>query len=129
MTLREAWRRGQRGWPARYPVAQIPNGPLLLALSSRTVAAVGTGTIREHANAVFLVSFSAWAWLEFTAGVNGYRRTVGAGALLFAVARVRHAEAVRSHQGGMGGDPLTSTRDGPVAGSRRAAGGRVATEG
>jgi hypothetical protein len=32
VTIAELWRRGQVGWPRRFPIAQFPNPPLLLAL-------------------------------------------------------------------------------------------------
>jgi hypothetical protein len=33
VTIGEFWRRGQVGWPRRFPIAQFPNPPLLLAFS------------------------------------------------------------------------------------------------
>ena len=32
-SLSEGWRRGQHGWPARFPVLQLPNAPLIVALA------------------------------------------------------------------------------------------------
>ncbi len=33
VTIAKLWRRGQVGWPRRFPIAQFPNPPLLLALA------------------------------------------------------------------------------------------------
>src|ERR1700692_3917147 len=33
VTTAELWRRGQVGWPRRFPVAQFPTPPLLLAFA------------------------------------------------------------------------------------------------
>ena len=29
----DLWRRGQHGWPERFPLVQVPNAPLLVALA------------------------------------------------------------------------------------------------
>ena len=46
----ERWRRGKRGWPASFPVAQLPNAPLLIALGGFVVAAATS----------FLLSIALW---------------------------------------------------------------------
>ena len=42
-TLRDHWRRGQRGWPASFPLVQFPNAPLVVALGAWLVAALTDG--------------------------------------------------------------------------------------
>ena len=88
------WRRGQRGWPARFPVAQLPNPPLLVATAGWLVdkAADGSG----FARAVFLVALAAWAWLELTEGVNWLRRVLGAAGLVYVVVSVGAALEARA---------------------------------
>jgi hypothetical protein len=88
---RTAWERAQHGWPARYPVAQFPNAPLLLALAGSAVAAATDGSARDYARAAASAGLAAWAWLELSAGVNAFRRTLGAAALVLVVARVGSA--------------------------------------
>ena len=87
-TLTKVWRRGQRGWPESYPVAQFPNAPLLVAFGGLAVAAATHGSVHAYARAVFYVGFSAWAWEELTSGVNLARRAVGAVGLVYVVVKL-----------------------------------------
>ena len=84
----DLWRRGQRGWPARFPIVQFPNPPLLVALGGWAVAAASDGSVSDAARAVFLVALGAWAWEELAGGTNWLRRLVGAGGLVYVVAEV-----------------------------------------
>ena len=88
VSLGDLWRRGQRGWPASFPVAQFPNAPLLVALGGWLVAALASGSVHAYARAVFYVGLAAWAWEELTGGVNWVRRMVGAGGLVYVVVKV-----------------------------------------
>jgi hypothetical protein len=71
-------------------VAQTPNPPLIAAAVAWVVALLADGgsTIEDVARAVFYVAFAAWAWEEFTQGVNWFRRTLGAGGLVLAVVSI-----------------------------------------
>lgn len=82
----ELWRRGQVGWPRRFPIAQFPNPPLLLALAGRGLAFASEGTAHEVGRAVFTLGLAVWAWEEAVSGVNWFRRLLGAGALVWIVA-------------------------------------------
>ncbi len=86
VTIAELWRRGQVGWPRRFPIAQFPNSPLLLAFAGRGLAAAAGGTARDAGRAVFTLSLAVWAWEEAVGGVNWFRRLLGAGALVAIVA-------------------------------------------
>ena len=86
VTTAELWRRGQVGWPRRFPIAQFPNPPLLLAFAGWALAAESGGTTHELGRAVFTVGLVVWAWEEATSGVNWFRRLLGAGALIWIVA-------------------------------------------
>lgn len=89
MTVAELWRRGQEGWPRRFPIAQFPNPPLLAALAGSAVAAVAAkGTAHDVGRAVFFLGLAIWAWEEAVDGVNWFRRLLGAGALVWLVARL-----------------------------------------
>jgi len=83
MTVAELWRRGQVGWPRSFPVAQFPNAPLAIALAGWGLGAAATGTPHEVGRAVFIVGLVVWAWQEAVAGVNWFRRVLGAGALVW----------------------------------------------
>ncbi len=87
-TLKERWRRGQRGWPASFPLAQFPNAPLLGALGAWLVAAMTDGSAHFYARAAFYAGLAAWAWGELAGGVNWVRRALGAGGLVYVVVKV-----------------------------------------
>ena len=88
MTLREAWRAGQEGWPRSFPLAQFPNPPLLVAGAGWVVAALSDGDVHDAGRAVFAVGLSAWACLELTEGANWARRLLGAVVLVATVVRL-----------------------------------------
>ena len=85
MTVAELWRRGQVGWPRRFPIAQFPNPPLLLAFAGWGLAAVARGTAHDVGRVVFTVGLGVWALEEAVAGVNWFRRLLGVGALAWIV--------------------------------------------
>lgn len=89
--IRDGWRRGKRGWPASFPVAQLPNTPLLVALGGRLVAVATGGPVHVLARAVFYAGLTAWAWQELVGGVNWARRALGAAGVVYVVAEVRAA--------------------------------------
>lgn len=74
MDARTAWRVGQRGWPARFPLAQFPNAPLLVALAAMLVRALGGW---PAADAVARAALIVWAYEELARGVNPFRRLLG----------------------------------------------------
>jgi hypothetical protein len=86
--MRERWRRGKRGWPASFPVAQLPNAPLLVALGGLLVAAATHGSVHAYARSVFYAGLAAWAWEELVSGANWVRRALGAAGLIYVVAKL-----------------------------------------
>ena len=86
--LKNVRRRGQRGWPASFPVVQLPNAPLLFALSAWLVAALTTGTVHASGRAAFYTGLAAWAWAEATSGDNWVRRALGVAGLVYVVIEV-----------------------------------------
>ena len=85
VTIAELWQRGQVGWPRRFPIAQFPNPPLLLAFAGAGIAAVAGGTAHDLGRAVFTVGLGVWAWEEAVSGVNWFRRLLGVGAFVWIV--------------------------------------------
>jgi hypothetical protein len=85
VTPSELWRRGQLGWPRRFPIAQFPNPPLLAAFAGWGLAAVAGGTAHDVGRAVLTVGLCVWAWEEAVSGVNWLRRLIGVGALVWIV--------------------------------------------
>ncbi|MFL5843372.1 MAG: hypothetical protein ACJ762_01680 [Solirubrobacteraceae bacterium] len=82
---------GNRGWPARYPIAQPPNPPLILAAGGWLVALLAHGRLEAYGRGVSYAALAAWAWLEVTEGANAFRRALGA--VVFALVVVRVADA------------------------------------
>jgi hypothetical protein len=66
-----------------YTVGQFPNPPLWIALAAFATAELSgpRGTLHAVARAIEYMALTAWAYLELTEGVNGFRRAVGALAL------------------------------------------------
>ena len=81
------WRRAQHGWPARFPIVQFPNAPLIVALGASVVGRVTSGTLHDVARVVSLLGLIAWAVLEIVSGVNWLRRLLGAGFLAYLAVR------------------------------------------
>jgi hypothetical protein len=86
--LRDLWRRGQRGWPASFPLAQFPNGLLLAALGALVVATLTDGSLRHYARAAFYAALAAWAWDELARGTNWVRRALGVAGLFYVIVKV-----------------------------------------
>ena len=89
--LKTLWRRGQRGWPASFPLAQFPNAPLLFALGAWLVAALTTGKVHTYGRAAFYAGLAAWAWEEAASGDNWVRRALGVAGLVYVVIEVAGA--------------------------------------
>ncbi|CAA9465497.1 MAG: hypothetical protein AVDCRST_MAG38-652 [uncultured Solirubrobacteraceae bacterium] len=90
-TLKAGWRRGQHGWPASFPIAQLPNARLLLAQGGLATAQLTDGTPHAYARAVWVVGLGAWAWGELAEGSSPFRRVLGLGGLVYVVAAVGDA--------------------------------------
>jgi hypothetical protein len=86
--LGKLWRRGQRGWPAAYPVVQLPNPPLLFALAGLLIAALTSGSVHDYARGAFYVGLAAWAWEELAGGVNWLRRALGVAGIAYVVVKL-----------------------------------------
>ncbi len=85
MTIAELWRRGQVGWPRRFPIAQFPNPPLLVAFAGWGLAAVTPGAPHDVGRVVFILGLAVWAVQEIVGGVNWFRRLLGTAALVWIV--------------------------------------------
>jgi hypothetical protein len=86
--LQWAWRRATHGWPAAYPLAQFPNVPLLLSFAASALEGNLAGGAQPAARAAASVFLGVWAWLELAAGVNLWRRVLGAGGLAWVIVRL-----------------------------------------
>ena len=82
------WRRGQLGWPRRYPIVQAPNAPLLVALLGWAVGVADIAGTGGLGRLVMTLGLGVWAAEEVIAGVNMFRRLLGAGVLISIVLRL-----------------------------------------
>jgi hypothetical protein len=88
MSLVELWRRGQAGWPRRFPLVQFPNPPLLVALAAGAITAL-TGverTLHRRGRSLLVAGLGVWAWQELADGANWFRRVLGAAGLARVIA-------------------------------------------
>jgi hypothetical protein len=85
VNTKELWKRGQRGWPERSPVVQLPNAPLLVAFGGWLVAAPTEGAAHTAGRAVFAAGLTVWAGAEIVSGANWVRRALGVGGLALVV--------------------------------------------
>jgi len=70
-------------WPARFPLVQFPNPPLILALLASAASRGTEGDLHRYCRGVFYVAMTVWAYEEASAGVNWFRRLLGCGFLLY----------------------------------------------
>jgi hypothetical protein len=89
--IRRWWRVGQAGWPARFPVAQLPNAQLAVGLIGVLVGRLTDGRAHDDAVAVGYLGLGAWAADELLRGVNGFRRALGLAALVVLALRLASA--------------------------------------
>lgn len=82
------WRRGQAGWPRRFPLVQFPNLPLLVALLARAASGAVRPDGREQAalGRIARLGMGVWAWEELIDGDNWFRRLLGAAGLAWVAA-------------------------------------------
>ena len=76
-----------------YTVGQFPNPPLWIALATFLIALLTSegSTVNDLARAVFYVALTVWAYEELANGVNGFRRSLGAVALVLIVVAIARA--------------------------------------
>lgn len=76
------WKRGQEGWPRRFPLAQFPNAPLLVFIGATVTMRIASGDAHDAAWAVSRVALTVWAYEELVRGSNSFRRVLGAAVLV-----------------------------------------------
>ena len=85
------WRRGQEGWPRRFVLVQLPNPPLLVALTASFVGRLADGDAAAYADATGRLALAVFAYLELTDGANWLRRLLGATIMAYLVYTLGHA--------------------------------------
>jgi hypothetical protein len=79
------------GFPARFPIAQFPNPPLIVAFLAAAASALVDGTAHSYAMSVAYLATAVWAYEELVEGVNWFRRLVGSGVAILLIVRVADA--------------------------------------
>jgi hypothetical protein len=76
-----------------YTVGQFPNTPLWIALAAFLIALLTSegSAVNNLARAVFYVALTVWAYEELAKGVNGFRRSLGAVALVLIAISIARA--------------------------------------
>ncbi len=91
-TFSSAWRTFKHlttlGYPGRFPVAQFPNLPLIVALIAGLVSRYVRGTGHAYLLAVGFLAMTIWAYEELARGTNWFRRLLGLAFMVDLVARV-----------------------------------------
>jgi hypothetical protein len=87
-----AWRGFQRltqlGYPRRFPIAQFPNLPLIVAVAAGAAHHFVAGTTGRYLQAGTYAAIAIWAYDELARGSNWFRRLLGATFLVIVVMRV-----------------------------------------
>jgi hypothetical protein len=84
-------------WPAHFPIVQLPNAPLAVALLASLAAGLTEGTAHRSLRAVFYLSLGVWAYEEARRGDNWFRRALGLGFSIYLI--VSLASALGSQPG------------------------------
>jgi len=75
-------------WPESYPIAQFPNPPLVVGLVALGLRAVAPEDWANVLGAIGYVFIGVWAYLELTAGVNLFRRILGAAGIAYVIVAI-----------------------------------------
>jgi hypothetical protein len=69
--------------PRRFPIAQFPNPPLILALAAGAIARTWHGDTGRAMLVVSDLALLVWAYQEVTDGSNWFRRLLGFGGIAY----------------------------------------------
>jgi hypothetical protein len=78
-------------FPRRFPVAQFPNLPLIVAILAGEVGNFLDDRAHSYAASVSYLAITIWAYEELVHGVNWFRRLLGLAAIILLVMRVAGA--------------------------------------
>ena len=90
-----AWRAYRRflslGFPKRFPLVQMPNEPLIIALGAGQLARRVKGVAHADLLSVAHLATAVWAYAEITQGANWFRRLLGGGVMVLTLLSVAKA--------------------------------------
>jgi hypothetical protein len=78
-------------FPRRFPIAQFPNLPLIVAILAGEIGKFLYGSAHSYAASVSYLALAIWAYEELVHGVNWFRRLLGLAFMILLVIRVADA--------------------------------------
>lgn len=69
----------------KYVIAQFPNVPIMLFVLAKLMQQITSGGVNEIFSRIGFGTLFVWAYLEFSQGVNSFRRALGLLVLIFIV--------------------------------------------
>jgi hypothetical protein len=81
-------------FPRRFPIAQFPNLPLVVAILAGEIGTLLDGRAHSYAASVSYLAMTIWAYEELVHGVNWFRRLLGLAFMILLV--VRGADALHA---------------------------------
>jgi hypothetical protein len=84
--------------PRRFPIAQFPNRPLILAGLAAAAARLGVGRHTPIARVVADLALLVWAVEEVLDGANWFRRLLGLGGGGYALSRLLEPASSRGER-------------------------------
>jgi hypothetical protein len=81
-------------FPRRFPIAQFPNPPLIVAVLAGEIGTFLDGRAHSYAASVSYLAMTIWAYEELVHGVNWFRRLLGLAFMIVLV--VRGADALHA---------------------------------
>ena len=94
--IRSAYKRlTELSFPRRFPMAQFPNLPLVVAILAGEAGKFLDGSAYSYATSVSYLAITIWAYEELVHGVNWFRRLLGLACMILLVVHVANAIARR----------------------------------
>jgi hypothetical protein len=85
--------------PRRFPIAQFPNRPMLLAVATAVLATRTSGATAEGAARLSRLALLRWSYEEIVSGANWFRRLLGVAGGAYSLITLRQSVAGRSAYG------------------------------
>ncbi len=81
--------------PHRFPIAQFPNPPLIVAMTAGLLARASRGQTARYAAFVSELALLVWAYQEVNSGANWFRRLLGVGGAVQSINAVKQLASRR----------------------------------
>jgi len=71
--------------PRRFPIAQFPNPPMIVAMLAAAAARSADGSSARYAELLSRLALLVWGYEEITDGANWFRRSLGVAAAVYSI--------------------------------------------